>query len=318
MEKISKNYIRSTRLTELLDFKRVARGVDMDVTQLDEGPFEAEIVQLKVRNVLASMITPNRRLRLRGDVRFLTFSFLSAGSGPPSWRGIPVKPGDVLAAKPGENFDFLVPPGVDAICISATTGDTEVALRYLGGPILAKKLVNTDRPIACDPTAIRSFRSWLIERFRDLGGDASIRLGPALELEREFLRRLAACIRDGAPASDRAARASKRIVAVQRVEEHLLRDLAIPRNVNELCRIAETSRRTLEYAFREYFGTSPKRFLKALRLNAARNDLLRASRKSTTVGEIASGWGFLHMSQFAVDYRRMFGEKPSATLRHSY
>ncbi len=317
MEKISNNYIRSTRLTELLDLKRVARGMDMDITQLDEGPFEAEIVQLKVRNVLASLITPNRRLRLRGDIRFLSFSFISAGSGLPSWRGIPVKPGDVLAAKPGERLDLAVPPGADVICISAS-GDTDTTLRYLGGPILAKKLANTDRPIACDALAIRSFRSWLIERFRDLGGDASIRVGPALEFEREFLRRLAACIRGGAPASDRAVRASRRIDAVQRVEEHLLRDMAIPRNVNELCLIAETSRRTLEYAFREYFGTSPNRFLKALRLNAARNDLLRASRKSTTVGEIASGWGFLHMSQFAVDYRRMFGEKPSATLRHSY
>ena len=104
---------------------------------------------------------------------------------------------------------------------------------------------------------------------------------------------------------------------MRRVEQHLLDDLAFPRTVDDLCRVAGTSRRTLEYAFQEYFGTSPKRFIKALRLNAARNDLLRGSHGSAQVVEIASGWGFTHMGHFSADYRHMFGEKPSETMRRS-
>ncbi|GHU15365.1 hypothetical protein AGMMS50225_28560 [Betaproteobacteria bacterium] len=34
-----------------------------------------------------------------------------------------------------------------------------------------------------------------------------------------------------------------------------------------------------------------------------------------TVGDIAARWGFWHLSHFAADYKEMFGELPSDTLR---
>jgi AraC family ethanolamine operon transcriptional activator len=35
------------------------------------------------------------------------------------------------------------------------------------------------------------------------------------------------------------------------------------------------------------------------------------------VGQVAGDWGFYHLGQFSRDYRRLFGESPSATLaRH--
>jgi AraC family ethanolamine operon transcriptional activator len=147
--------------------------------------------------------------------------------------------------------------------------------------------------------------------------DANIEDGPALLLEVEFLRRLAACMRAGTLSANRESMASGRIDVVRRVEQHLLDDLATPQTVNEFCRIADTSRRTLEYSFKDYFGTSPKRFIKALKLNAARDDLLAGSYGSEQVVEIASGLGFTHMGQFSTDYRHMFGEKPSDTLRRN-
>jgi AraC family ethanolamine operon transcriptional activator len=104
---------------------------------------------------------------------------------------------------------------------------------------------------------------------------------------------------------------------VRRVEQHLLADLATPQTIDDLCDIGNTSRRTLEYSFRDYFGTSPKSFIKALKLNAARNDLMAANYGTEQIVEIAFGLGFTHMSQFSTDYRQMFGEKPSETLRRS-
>ena len=311
------NYIRRARLTDILDLKRVARGVNMDITQLDEGSFESDAIQLKVRNVLASLITSNRRLRLQGNMRFLTVSFASVAPGVRSWHGISVGPSDVLAANAGETFDTVVPPGVEAYCVTAI-GDAEATLRNLGGPVLARKLSSTAQPIPCDPDAIREIGGWLPELFDGFGGDFNFTDASALELEQEFLRRLAACMRAGTPSSsDGDSNVLARIDVVRRVEQHLLEDLALPQTVDDLCLVAGTSRRTLEYAFRDYFGTSPKRFIKALRLNAARNDLLRGDIGSATVVEIASGWGFTHMGQFSSDYRRMFGEKPSETLRRT-
>ena len=317
MNQATRNYIRSTRLTDILDLQRIARGVNMDITQLDAGSFESDVSQLKVRNVLASLITSNQRLRLRGAVSFLTVSFMSHESESPTWHGISSSPSDVLAANASETFDLVVPPGVAAYCISVVR-DAEVTLRNLGGPVLADKLRNTARPISCDPDALRAIEAWLAEQFDGFGGDSEIRNGPALELEQEFLRRLAACMRaTRSSSSNGSSTASGRIDVARRVEQHLLDDPSIPQSIDDLCRVAGTSRRTLEYAFRDYFGTSPKRFTKALRLNAARNDLVRGDINSAKVVEIASGWGFNHMGQFSTDYRRMFGEKPSETLRRS-
>jgi AraC family ethanolamine operon transcriptional activator len=317
MNQAAQNYIRSTRLTDIVDLQRIARGVNMDITQLDAGSFESDVAQLKVRNVLASLITSNRRLRLQGNVNFLTVSFISQESGSPKWHGISAKPDDVLAANSGEIFDLVFPPGAAAYCVSVT-GNAEVTLRNLGGPVLAGKLSGTAHPISCDPNAIRQIGGWLAERFDGFGADAELSNGLAMELEQEFLRRLAACMRAGrAKSSDGDSAISGKIDIVRRVEQHLLEDLAIPQSVDDLCHVAGTSRRTLEYAFRAYFGTSPQRFIKALRLNAARNDLLRGDHGSAQVVEIASGWGFTHMGQFSSDYRNMFGEKPSETLRRS-
>jgi len=159
---------------------------------------------------------------------------------------------------------------------------------------------------------------WLAEQVDGVDGNAGISDGLALELEHEYLRRLAACMRAGTPSSINGhSKASSRIDLVQRVEQHLLHDLALPQTIADLCHIAGTSRRTLEYAFRDYFGTSPMQFIKALRLNAARYDLLRGDYGSARVVEIASGWGFTHMGQFSSDYRHMFAEKPSDTLRRT-
>jgi AraC family ethanolamine operon transcriptional activator len=35
-----------------------------------------------------------------------------------------------------------------------------------------------------------------------------------------------------------------------------------------------------------------------------------------TIQDIASHWGFWHLSQFAQDYKHLFGELPSATLKN--
>lgn len=316
MNQATQDYIRSTRLTDILDLQRIARGVNMDITQLDPGAFESDVTQLKVRNVLASLITSNRRLRLQGNVDFLTVSFLSGQSGSPKWRGIPIASSDVVAANANEAFDLVVPPGLEAYCVSVV-GIAEATVRNLGGPVLARKLARTAGPITCAPNAVQEICHWLAEQFDKFGYDTNIENGPAASLEVEFLRRLAACMRAETLYEEHESMTSGRIGVVRRVEVHLLNDLAMPQTVDDLCRIADTSRRTLEYSFSDYFGTSPKRFIKALKLNAARNDLLTGSYGSEQVVEIASGWGFTHMGQFSADYRRMFGEKPSETLRRN-
>ena len=85
--------------------------------------------------------------------------------------------------------------------------------------------------------------------------------------------------------------------------------------ISDLCDAASTSERTLRNACELITGESPMSFLRAMRLNKVRRSIL-AARSSVCITEIGMRWGFLHMPQFSKDYRALFGELPSETVRH--
>jgi AraC family ethanolamine operon transcriptional activator len=99
-------------------------------------------------------------------------------------------------------------------------------------------------------------------------------------------------------------------------EALLSKHLDEPPTIAALSEALGTSERTLHAAFHDHLGTTPKAYLKALRLNAARQDLIEAD-KGTRVTDVALRFGFLHFGWFAHDYRRHFGETPSRTLRRT-
>ncbi|WP_020558423.1 helix-turn-helix domain-containing protein [Thiofilum flexile] len=84
--------------------------------------------------------------------------------------------------------------------------------------------------------------------------------------------------------------------------------------ITDLCKIANVSRRALQYSFASILGISPLRYLRVSRLNGVRRTLMQIPQYNT-VADIASQWGFWHMSQFAKDYRELFDELPSQTLK---
>ncbi|RKX37917.1 MAG: hypothetical protein DRP64_16575 [Verrucomicrobia bacterium] len=59
---------------------------------------------------------------------------------------------------------------------------------------------------------------------------------------------------------------------------------------------------------------SPKNYINAMRLNGVHKQLRGAQPGQIRVADAANNWGFWHMGQFAADYRKLFGENPSATL----
>lgn len=110
-----------------------------------------------------------------------------------------------------------------------------------------------------------------------------------------------------------AATASRGRALALRADAWLRQNLAAPPTIAVLCGALGVGERTLHDAFRDHLDTTPKAYAKALRLNAARHDLLRPTAK-TRVTDVALDWGFGHFGWFSQDYRRLFGETPSQTL----
>lgn len=111
---------------------------------------------------------------------------------------------------------------------------------------------------------------------------------------------------------------SDRYWIVMQARDYILAHRDRPIAVPELCRQFHVSRRTLQYCFEEILGMTPVSYLRAIRLNGVRRDLSSAQAGSPrTVQSVAADWGFWHLSQFATDYRKLFGKRPSESLRES-
>jgi len=70
--------------------------------------------------------------------------------------------------------------------------------------------------------------------------------------------------------------------------------------------------RTLLRQFQRFVGVAPLAYLRRLRLAAAKSELANA-QNNDAVSDIATRCGFSHLGRFATEYRRLFGETPSAT-----
>lgn len=77
------------------------------------------------------------------------------------------------------------------------------------------------------------------------------------------------------------------------------------------------SPRSLQLWFRNYLGVTPYEYLQRVRLDRVHADLVVGNPDTTSVSEIASRWGFTHLSRFAAVYRKHYHQAPSATLRDS-
>ncbi|SEQ87149.1 transcriptional regulator, AraC family [Amphritea atlantica] len=101
---------------------------------------------------------------------------------------------------------------------------------------------------------------------------------------------------------------------VKKVEEYIESHADEALTPGILADMAGVSVRTLYAGFKDFRQTSPMEYLRTVRLQRAREELLKQDPESS-VTEIAIRWGFTHMGRFSQDYSRMFGERPSETKR---
>ncbi|BBY48098.1 AraC family transcriptional regulator [Mycolicibacterium arabiense] len=85
----------------------------------------------------------------------------------------------------------------------------------------------------------------------------------------------------------------------------------------QLARDAGVSPRALQKAFARAGELPPMSYLREVRLHRVRCELVDASERgaAASVTTVATRWGFVHLGRFAQQYRQLFGESPSQTLR---
>jgi AraC-like DNA-binding protein len=86
-------------------------------------------------------------------------------------------------------------------------------------------------------------------------------------------------------------------------------------HIPEISKLIGVSSRTLRSASQEILGVSPLQYLLLRRMHMVRLALRNANPADARVTEIATEYGFWESGRFAVQYRGLFGEMPSDTLR---
>ena len=125
---------------------------------------------------------------------------------------------------------------------------------------------------------------------------------------------LITCLKEGT--SITMSRNSLRHTAIiARFEELLAAKCDQPLYLADICAEIGVCERTLRSSCVRHLGMGPVRYLSLRRMHLAHRALVVADKTKQTVAEIATRVGFWELGRFAVEYRALFGETPSASLR---
>lgn len=285
--------------------------------QLSSGRFEGMLRVVQGRTVRVLAIAGNQRVMLRGREAAKLFSVypVIAENATSVWQGRRLRPGQ------------LVVHGINADTNHTSarqTKDYGMSLRPEALQVAIRALLNSDdatlpptwAALSPAPDAFDSLNRQLT-RLLSMGvADPTLLESPeGHRLEQECVRSLVAALFSTAVPKQRLSLPGR--TRLVRLAEELMRArIADPFGAVDLCRELSVSERTLRLAFRERYGLGPMAYYKCLRLNAVRSRL--KSNALIAVATAAHENGFHHLGNFAADYRRLFGERPSETRIHDF
>ena len=293
----------------------MAHGWKADFRQVSTACLPHFVLQAQIDGVLVSRARFGCHVEQRGATPEKTRTFALTHTRCPEmrWFGHSVGSGALLAfPTPGE-IEVFSRPGFSVSTFSIDMDAlAEFAERH-GGPSPEDVLIPTEAVIPIPAQLLKRLRRQLLTVTSIADGRNGV-LNPAAGFQWRLFSILLEVFRSlGAPRQIHqpvpARRVFENIVDLvnSRAESHLC--------LADLCTAGQISERTLHNLFRKEFGLTPKAYVKGQRLFRVHRELWHASSSGTSVSEIASYWGFWHMGQFAADYRKMFGELPSETLK---
>jgi AraC-like DNA-binding protein len=104
------------------------------------------------------------------------------------------------------------------------------------------------------------------------------------------------------------------VATVNRARTFIEDNCAESIGLTEIARAANVTNRAVQLAFRRHLNATPTAYLRTVRLDRARRDLVNADPRHETVAAVAARWGFTP-SRFAFYYHQAYGVLPSRTLK---
>jgi AraC-like DNA-binding protein len=290
--------------------------LDIEFLQLASAPVDSRMVRVALDRMVLMRGWENTPYLARSStpIGTATLLFLLEATGSCLWRGRPMNERSLLSYTSGADHVGRNTGGAvwGSIFFQAEAfADASLALRG-APPVEHPNGAAHLEPAPAEMNALRNAvqQAFLVaESAPQLLENASVRR--SLE-EAIFAAAIAAVDPPHARKSPDGPLVSHHRV-VCRAEDALAEAIDTPIYVGDLCKAAGVSERTLRNAFQSLYHVSPIRLLHLRRLHQVRRALRDDAQASVT--EVALRFGFGNLGRFAVEYRRLFGESPSHTLR---
>lgn len=287
-----------------------------DYEQLSTGAFEGVLDEAWFGNVQFFRERTNQIVHQTGVAweGSRTIAVVNAASEEGLFSGTMLDENTVFTF--GDYFDFRTPKNLDLLAITVDAS----ALNEFANTVWHIDIENNAPCLGAFtypseiPSQLRKFFMLLMSSIKSnpkVLNYPQIRKG----MEQEIYNSIVLAIGDTSVTADATVARSRKMI-VDKVREYVLAHREDPVTVADLCAALDVSRRTLQYSFQAVLNVNPAAYLRAIRLNGTRRALRAACGDSAaSVADVAARWGFWHLSHFAADYKLMFGELPSQTLR---
>jgi AraC family transcriptional regulator, ethanolamine operon transcriptional activator len=286
-------------------------------SQLSRGSLESSLIQLNGPRFQVFRERINQRVVQHGEAPRGRICFAVPLDVPgAAWQqGRAVDADCVFVLQGGDEFMFHMPTGMDMLAITFDRSLFEQAITLAPQPDELANLLK--QPVLKIPTGrLGDSRSRLLALFQQALCATDNGLVEAdHRLEEALVSEMVNLLTD--PACDKRQRHSSSTGSyiVEKSHRLTLADKLNPPSVNELCQRLRVSRRSVQNGFRSVAETTPINYIRSVRLNGVRRELMTTRGAELSIGDAAARWGFFHLSHFAADYEELFGELPSQTRR---
>ena len=302
------------KFNDIDHFNQAIKEWNLQFRQLEKGLLKGSDIQFIKPGFLLGYAILDRHAEQAGSAPEGHFTFAFVVGSPIIWKGVEVGPDEVIVLKPGDEISGVGRSDFKILTLSIPEQVLERVCEEHELPA-TMKIIRGNELIRINQSEQSVFKSFLLEILRQIILNPSMINTPGFQMlcDKEIPAKLCQLV-DGPVHNGKVFTSGKRESIIKNSMQFLSESSKDPVSLTDLCEVTGASERTLQYAFKEYFGISPKSYLKAYSLNNVHNALRRADPNKDKVVEIAYQFGFWHMGQFAADYKSMFGKLPSETL----
>ena len=318
---VNRTFLGQFRDLNAFDSTIAQLGIPSKINQMSRGLLSSQLIAVNLGPLQLLQIDFNQAMVIRGSKPpgyFLFAMTMAQGGAMLKSHGRETQEDYLYGSNPNYDIHLLTPQRFKFALISVAQDYFLQFLGRIGRDSLGDRLQQHNW-LQVDPDRLEPLKAYVQEIFQGMihqphflrDNDA-----PRHQLVIDnVLPLLAECLTRENPRPKAFELGDSRVLLVKQAELLIEEQLEKPITLTDLYQALYTSRRTLIYAFNDVVGMTPIAYVKMLRLNAIRRRLLTTDPEITSVYQIANQYGFWSPGHFARDYRTLFGESPSQTLR---